>query len=199
VSLVSRGEETRSTVLDAALELASSEGLAGVTIGRLAEQVGMSKSGLFAHFHSKEGLQIEILRAAIERFTSFVIAPALKARRGEPRVEKLFERWLAWGEELPGGCVFVVASIELDDKPGPVRDVLTGSQRDWLEMLATAGRIAVQEGHFRPDLDVDQLAHEIYTLGVGHHVALRLLQSPQAEARTATAFSKILQGARAPT
>ncbi|MFT3771289.1 MAG: TetR/AcrR family transcriptional regulator [Minicystis sp.] len=195
---MTKGEDTRKTVLDAALALASEEGLMGVTIGRLADRVGMSKSGLFAHFSSKENLAVEILKEAADRFVSAVVAPALKARRGEPRVTALFDRWLAWERILPGGCVFVVAAVELDDKPGPARDVLAAAQKDWIETIATAARIAVDEGHFRPDLDVRQLAHEVYCLGYGHHFVSRLVRDPKAEARTRAAFNRIIRDARRP-
>lgn len=193
---VSKGGVTRQAVLDAGLDLASTAGLGGLTIGALAEHVGMSKSGLFAHFQSKEALQIAILEAAIARFTRVVFVPALQARRGEPRLRTLFDRWMGWGHELPGGCVFLAASIELDDRPGPVRDVLEGSQRDWLASWVTAVRLAVEEGHLRADLDVDQLAHQIVTLGYGHNVLARLLRADDAEARTRAAFEQLLEAAR---
>jgi AcrR family transcriptional regulator len=195
---MTKGEDTKASVLSQALALASAEGLSGISIGRLADQVGMSKSGLFAHFSSKENLQVEILRAAIDRFVSRVVAPALKAKRGEPRVAALFERWLAWKDELPGGCIFAVASVELDDKPGPARDVLVASQKDWIDTLATAARIAVEEQHFRRDLDVGQFAHELYCMGYGHLQVARLLRDPKAEARTRTAFERLVSSARRP-
>lgn len=193
---MSKGGVTRQAVLDAGLDLASTAGLGGVTIGMLADHVGMSKSGLFAHFQSKEALQIAILEAAVARFTRVVFVPALQARRGEPRLRTLFDRWLAWATELPGGCIFLAASVELDDKPGPVRDVLEASQRDWLSTWATAVRLAVDEGHLRADVDVDQLAHEIVTLGYGHHVLSRLLRAEDAEARTRASFDRHLAAAR---
>jgi AcrR family transcriptional regulator len=193
---VTKGEDTRHAVLSAALEMASAEGLAGVTIGRLAEKVGMSKSGLFAHFSSKEGLDCAILKETIDRFVADVVSPALKARRGEPRVVALFERWLAWRDAMPKGCIFVAAAVELDDKPGPARDVLVGAQKDWIETIATAARIATDEGHFRKDVDVQQLAHEIYCLGFGHHFVQRLVRDPKAEARTRHAFKRLLRDSR---
>lgn len=196
---VSKGEETRRGALSAALELASREGLAGVTIGRLAEHVGLSKSGLFAHFHSKESLDVEILREAIDRFTTHVVVPALKARRGEARVAALFEGWLRWPSNFSGGCIFVAAAVELDDQPGPVREVLVSSQRDWVDTLATAVRIAVEEGQFRPDLDVRQVAHELYCLGLGHHMESRLLRDPEGGARTRVTFQRLLDNARKPS
>ena len=191
-----KGEATRGAVLSTALELASEHGLAGVTIGRLADTCGMSKSGLFAHFSSKQKLEVEILREAINRFVVKVVSPALKAKRGQPRVEALFERWMAWVDELPGGCIFAAASVELDDKPGPARDVLVESQKDWLETIATAARIAVDEGHFRADLDAKQFAHEIYCLGFGHHSLWRLVRGPEFEERTRRAFERLLRDAR---
>ena len=195
---MTKGEDTRATVLAQALDLASEEGLAGLTIGRLADKVGMSKSGLFAHFASKENLQIEILRAAIDRFVSTVVSPALKARRGEPRVRALFDKWLGWKDRFPGGCFFAVPSLDLDDKPGPARDVLVASQKDWLETLATAARIAVEEGHFRKDLDARQFAHEVYCLGFGHFQVSRLVIDPKALERTRVALERLLASARIP-
>lgn len=194
---MTKGDETRQSVLDAAIGMAAAEGLAGVTIGRLAERVGMSKSGLFAHFASKENLDVGILREASDRFVSQVISPALKAPRGEPRVVALFEKWLAWENSLPGGCVFVVASVELDDKPGPARDVLVSSQKDWIEAVAHAVRIAMDEKHFRKTLDAHQFAHEFYCMGFGHHTVARLIRDPLAVKRTRAAFERLLADARA--
>ncbi len=196
---MTKGDDTRASVLAAALSLASEDGLAGLTIGRLAEKVGLSKSGLFAHFSSKENLQVEILRAAIDRFVAEVISPALKAKRGEARVVALFDRWLAWPHRLPGGCIFSVASVELDDKPGPARDVLVASQLDWIDTFATAARIAIEEGQFRKNLDVRQFAHEAYCLGYGHLMSSRLLRDPKGEARTRAAFARLFAFARKPS
>jgi AcrR family transcriptional regulator len=193
---MTKGDETRASVLAAALDLASAEGLAGVTIGRLAEKAGMSKSGLFAHFSSKENLEVEMLRAASERFVAHVVSPALRAKRGEPRVQELFERWLTWTDVFPGGCIFLVAAVELDDKPGPARDALVASQRDWIDTLATAARIAVDEGHFRRDLDVQQFAYEVFCLGYSHHFVSRLKLDAKSDRRTRAAFRHLVEGAR---
>lgn len=198
VTGMSKGDKTRAAVLDAALDLASEEGLSGLTIGRLADKVSMSKSGLFAHFASKENLQVEVLRETIDRFVAHVVSPALKAKRGEPRVTALFERWLTWKDKFPGGCIFVGAAVELDDKPGPARDVLVASQRDWIDTLATAARVAVTEGHFRKDLDVQQFAHEVYCLAYGTHCVTRLIRDPHSMDRTHAAFARLLRDARNP-
>jgi AcrR family transcriptional regulator len=146
---VSKGQETRGVILDEAGRLARRVGLGGLTIGSLATQTGMSKSGLFAHFGSKESLQLQVLEHSSERFVDDVIRPALKAPRGEPRVRDLFERWIAW-DSLEGGCPLVAASFELDDQPGAVRETLVRVQRDWADTLATVFTSGIGEGHFRP-------------------------------------------------
>jgi AcrR family transcriptional regulator len=196
---MSKGEETRSAVLGHALALASELGLDGVTIGVLADRAGMSKSGLFAHFKSKEALAVAILEEASARFVAAVIAPALKKPRGEPRVRALFDGWLRWShaEFMPGGCVFVQAMAELDDRPGPARERLVATQRDWLDVLTTACRIAKDEGHFAKSADPAQLAHEMVTLAYGHHLLARTLRDPAAEARTRRAFERLLADSRA--
>jgi AcrR family transcriptional regulator len=197
---VSKGADTRGVVLGHALALASEVGLEGVTIGTLAERAKMSKSGLFAHFESKEALQIAVLDEARDRFVETVVAPALRKKRGEPRVRALLEYWLLWANAdfMPGGCVFVGSIAELDDRPGPVRDRLAATQRDWLETLATAIRIAIEEGHFRREADPAQLAHEFLTLAYGTHLIARLLRDPMTETRLRTAVERILVSARAP-
>src|SRR5690242_1048156 len=132
---MSKGDTTRNRIVETALRAASVDGLEGITLGKVAADVGMSKSGLFAHFDSKEALQIDVLAAAAKKFTDVVVAPALAAPRGELRLRALFEHWLEWEqhESLPGGCVFMHAAAELDDRPGPARDALVGQQRLWLE------------------------------------------------------------------
>src|SRR4029078_854398 len=116
-----KGELTRQAILERATALASRHGMEGVSIGHLAEELGLSKSGLFAHFGSKEVLQVEILRFAAERFVENVVRPALAQPRGAPRLRRIFERWIAWdrSHSVPGGCLFVAAASELDDRPGP--------------------------------------------------------------------------------
>lgn len=197
---MAKGEDTRRAILAEALSLASEVGLDGLSIGLLAERVGMSKSGLFAHFGSKEDLELAVLDEAASRFVDVVVSPALRERRGLPRVRALFERWLTWTDQpfLPGGCVFLHASVELDDKPGPARDRLVATQKDWLETLAHAARIAVEEGHFRKDLDVHQLAFEVFSIAYGYHFLDRLLRDPKAEKRARAAFDRLVDDAAAP-
>lgn len=196
---MSKGEETRSAVLGSALSLATQVGLEGLTIGKLAEHVGMSKSGLFAHFSSKENLQVAILDEAIERFVALVVGPALKKPRGEPRLRALVDNWLAWSKQdfMPGGCIFVQAGVELDDRPGPARDRFVASQKDWLAALAQAARIAIEEKHFRKDADVEQIAHEVYSIAYGYHFLRRVGDPARAEKRARAAFDRIIEEARA--
>jgi len=196
----SKGEQTREAILTKALGLATRIGFEGLTIGRLADDLGMSKSGLFAHFRSKEALQLEILRMAGARMVETVVKPALVVKRGEPRLRALFDGWLAWEQSpsLPGGCPFMAASFELDDRPGPVRDFVVQNLRDWLDTLAGAARIAVQEGHFRADLDCEQFAHECQGIGLAFVHASRLMRDPKARARAQTAFESLLDASRVP-
>jgi len=193
-----KGDDTRQAILERAAGLASQLGLGGITIGALAEELDLSKSGLFAHFRSKEALQAQVLEYTAARFTEIVLRPALAAPRGEPRLRALFNRWRRWPEEcgLPGGCLFVQAAVELDDQPGPARDLLVKQQRDLLEVLATVARSGVNEGHFRRDLDPEQLAFELYGLMLAWHHASRLMRDPRADARLATAFEGLLARAR---
>jgi AcrR family transcriptional regulator len=195
---MTKGDLTRHAILERATALASRLGLEGLTIGRLSEELGLSKSGLFAHFGAKQALEVEVLRFAADRFIQDVVRPALAARRGEPRVRAVFERWIAWGRShvVPGGCLFVAAASELDDRPGPARDELVRLQRDWLETIATCFRTGIAEGQFRRDADPEQFAHDLYGVMLGYHHAARLMGDPAAESRARAAFEALLAGAR---
>ena len=195
---MSKGEQTRSAILDSALALTSEAGLAGATIGALAERTGMSKSGLFAHFQSKENLEVAILQEAVRRFVGLVIVPAIEQKRGEPRVRALFERWMMWPKHdfQPGGCIFAAAASELDDRPGPARDVLVGAQKDWMGTLAQAAQIAVDEGHFRKDLDVRQFAFEEFALVYGAQIVHRLGLDPRPGQKLRAGFDRLVKDAR---
>jgi AcrR family transcriptional regulator len=193
-----KGELTRDAIVDRALDLATRLGLEGLTIGALADDLGLSKSGLFAHFGSKQALQIAVIDAAIQKFVNVVVTPALRCKRGEPRVRALFERWFDWVRPsmAEAGCFFVAASVEFDDRPGIVRDRLATAQRDWLGTLAQAARIAVDQGHFRADLDAPQFAFEGYGIALAYHHVARLLDDKDAEARARTAFESLIERAR---
>jgi AcrR family transcriptional regulator len=191
---VSKGEATREVILEEAARLSRRIGLGGLTIGSLATQTGMSKSGLFAHFGSKESLQRQAVEYSADRFTQEVIRPALKAPRGEPRVRELFEGWLAWDSE-EGGCPLVAATFELDDQPGPLRDRLVSIQRDWFDTLATVFTSGVTEGQFRPDADPRQFAQDINGVMLSFHMSSRLLSDPDAGARARRALDALLAAA----
>lgn len=197
---MSKGELTRQTILEHAAALASKVGLEGLTIGRLAQDLDLSKSGLFAHFQSKEELQRQVLEYAASRFVHSVIKPVLATPRGEPRVRAVFDHWMRWPKHnpLPGGCIFVAAASELDDRPGPVRDLLVSLQRDWLDLLANTVRTGISEGHFRPETDPDQFAHDMYGVMLAFHHAYRLLLDSRAEERARRSFEALLDGIRQP-
>jgi AcrR family transcriptional regulator len=190
-----KGDETRAAVLDRAVEVARRVGLSGLTIGSLAEQAELSKSGLFGHFRSKEGLQLRVLEHARARFEDAVARPALRAPRGEPRLRELFDRWLRW-DAVPGGCPFVAAATEFDDRPGAVRDRLVRDERDMFEMIGTVFRSGVAEGQFRADADPDQFAQDLYGVILARHHTLRLLGDERADSRAWRAFEALIAAAR---
>ena len=194
-----KAEATREVILDHALAAASEVGFEGLSLGDLAKRVGMSKSGLFAHFASKQELELAVLQQAARHFVETVVAPGLRAPRGAPRVRALFENWFRWSSDsaLPGGCLFINAATELDDRPGPLRDYLVASQRDWLATLAQAARIAVEERHFRADLDADQFAHDLYSILLAYHHFHRLLHDPAGAERAQRSFEGLMRAARA--
>ena len=190
--------EVHENILDQGLELASVVGFGGLTIGRLAKQVGMSKSGLYAHFSSKDALQMQLLEHAADHLQQLVIAPAFAKPRGEERIEALVEGWLEWasGSVFRGGCVLLAASIEFDDQPGPQRERTLAIQRDWLDSLAHSAHGAVQDGTYRSDLDCDRFAYEAYGLLLSHHLYLRLLDDQRAETWVREAFEALRYAAR---
>src|SRR5260221_6234639 len=154
-----KGEQTRTLILNEAVALASQVGLEGLSIGSLADRLTMSKSGLFAHFGSKEELQLLTLKQAQALFLEDVFAPALKQARGLPRLRALFSNWLQWVKrDLPGGCLILAASAEYDDRPGALRDLLVAGQPELRGAIAKASRIPIDEGHLQPDTQPRQLA-----------------------------------------
>ena len=192
-----KGDLTRQTILEHATLLASRVGIEGLTIGSLAEELDLSKSGLFAHFRSKEALQLQVVQFTIHRFIDVAVKPALRAARGEPRVRALFQHWLAWpGNAGLAGCPFVGLSTELDDRPGPMRDLVVRAQKDWLDMIANCFRTGITEGHFRSDADPEQFAFDLYGIMLAHHHAARLLHDPKADQRARTAFESLLRSVR---
>jgi AcrR family transcriptional regulator len=195
---MAKGERTRREIIDHAFSLAREAGLEGVSLGVLANQAGLSKSGLFAHFKSKEALQLEVLNEAVERFTATVVRPAVQAPRGEPRVRSLFEHFLRWkGRSSPPGCIFMALSYEYDDRPGPIRDRLVAVLCEWHETIRRVAATAVEEGAFRADLDTELFAFEFMGIAMADHHAGRLLEHPQTARFTAAAFEALLERSRA--
>ncbi|HTI03918.1 MAG TPA: TetR/AcrR family transcriptional regulator [Gemmatimonadales bacterium] len=194
---MNKGERTKTAILEHATGLASQVGLTGLTIGVLADDLELSKSGLFAHFKSKESLQIEVLTHAAQRFSDTVVRPALHEPRGAPRLRALFERWIAWEKDvaLPGGCIFVAATTELDDRPGPVRDRLVELQRAWIDVIATSFRKGIDAGLFQRDADPQQFAQDMYGIMLSLHFHRRLMRDREADARARRAFDALLERA----
>jgi AcrR family transcriptional regulator len=195
---VRRGSETREAILDQAVRLASEVGLEGITIGRLASALDLSKSGLFAHFGSKDALQMQVLDRAAERFAEVVVRPAAAAPRGEARLRALFERWLRWPKNCPqpGGCIFVQAAVELDDRPGAARERLVALERDWLAIITRVVRGAQAQGELRRDLDPEQFAFEMHGVMLACHHAWRLLHDRTAVERARRALDRLIAAGR---
>jgi len=193
-----KGELTRQAILEAGLKMASSVGLEDVTIGELAKVTGMSKSGLFAHFQSKENLQLEILAFAGQVFADRIVVPALNVPAGVARVKALVDNWIGWTARLTGGCIFVAASTEFSDRPGPVRDFLLRQQADWLDSLTRLARSAMRVGDFREDIDPGQFAFDLYSLLLGFHLYDKLLQDAKTRQRQQAALERLLAAYRPP-
>jgi AcrR family transcriptional regulator len=194
---VTKGEQTRQAILHRGVEAAARVGLSGLTIGELATATGMSKSGLFAHAKSKEALQLQVLEQAREEFIDAVVRPALATPRGEPRVRALFDRWVTCARvKMPGGCLFVKAAIEYDDRPGVVRDQLVRDHRDLQDTIAQVFRTGIAEGQFHADAEPEQFAFALHGLMLGYFHSYRLLTDPQAEGHVRQAFEALLDAAR---
>jgi len=190
-----KGERTRATILDEALRIVSKAGLDGLTIGTLADATGMSKSGLFAHFGSREELLLAVLAHGQAEFTEVVFQPAMAKPRGLPRLRAMFVNWLDWTEsaELPGGCPMIGGASEFDDRPGPVREMLAGGQRTWIETLKRAVRQAVEENQLAENTDPEQIAFEIFGIALVVHHHRRLLGYRKARERALLALDSLLK------
>ena len=179
---VRKGVRTRENILQVAVNLASMEGLEGLSIGRLAEELKMSKSGLFAHFGSREELQLATVEMARQIFVEHVIRPALSAPEGAPRLWALCDAWVRYVEHpvFPGGCFFAAASFEFDSRPGLVRDRVAAAVKQWLATLTRAVEGAIAAGHLKADVDANQLAFELKSIGVGAHSDYQLTDDRKA-------------------
>jgi AcrR family transcriptional regulator len=193
-----KGEQTRASILEQAAAMTSIHGLDGLSIGRLAGRAGMSKSGLFGHFGSKEALQRAVLEFVVDDFKQAVVAPALREPTGEARLRRLFDCWLSWAssDARAGGCPLIVASVELDDQPGELRDFLVEQQESWIDSIRRMTQKAVAEGEFRDRLDTRQFAFDFQSIGLGFNFAHRLLNDPQALSRARNAMDRLIQSAK---
>ncbi|MDD3786816.1 MAG: TetR/AcrR family transcriptional regulator [Hydrogenophaga sp.] len=189
-----KGQQTKAAIIDAALSLATQMGLEGLSIGALAEVMHMSKSGVFAHFGSREELQISVVHEYHTRFEQEVFYPALQAPRGLPRLRALFNNWMKRTSiEIDSGCIYISGAIEFEDRVGPVRDALMESVNIWLAAMRRAIDMAIEEGHLRPDTDATQMAFEIHALILALHYEARFLYRPDSLRRAVTAFERIIE------
>ena len=194
-----KGQQTKQAIVDAALGLATQIGLEGLSIGVLAEVMHMSKSGVFAHFGSREELQISVIREYFNRFEQEIFAPALLQPKGLPRLKTLFDNWMKRvAVEIQSGCIFISGAVEFDDRTGPVHDALAGSVKTWLDAVLRAVVLAKECGHLGADADEQQIAFEIHGLILALHYEARFLKNPGSIARANVGFAHILRTYGAP-
>jgi AcrR family transcriptional regulator len=192
-----KGDLTRAAIVDAALAAASREGLEGLTIGTLADQMQMSKSGVFAHFGSREELQLAVLKEYVHRFIDQVLRPAVRKPRGLPRLEAILDRWVSFlAQEMKRGCIMIAGAVEYDDVPGPLRNEMVSIITGWKQELIGAIKQAIDEGHLKPRVDAQQLVFEIYGLMLAMHQDARLLRSADSAKRARAGLRRLIDGVR---
>ncbi len=189
---MAKGISTRQDIINRGLEMASQLGLECITIGLLAKEANLSKSGLFAHFKSKENLQLEILKHASDDFAKKVIHPALKVQAGILRIKALVKNWIDWGNKISGGCIFVTAGTEYSDRPGKVRNLLIQQQEQWIDSLRRIAKSAIKAGDFKEGIDVDQFAFDLYSMLLGFHYYYKLLDDKKVTQRQEVALDQLL-------
>jgi len=188
-----KGQQTKAAIVDAALRMAAQVGLEGLSIGSLAEAMGMSKSGVFAHFGSRDELQISVVREYYARFEAQVFQPAMMQPRGLPRVRALFEHWMRFtSAELDSGCIFISGAVEFDDRPGPVRDALAEAVSVWIDAMTRAVAQAGEQGHLLASADPRQISFEIHALILALHYEARFMRRPGSMERAVQGFHNIL-------
>jgi len=194
VRAMQKGQQTKAAIVEAALGLATQIGVEGLSIGALAEVTQMSKSGVFAHFGSREELQISVIREYHARFEEEVFYPAMREPRGLPRLRALFANWMKrTSVEIDSGCIYISGAVEFDDRPGPVRDALASSVMTWHAAMRRALVAAREEGHLRDDVNEDQMLFEIHGLILALHYEARFLKNPGSIARANAGFDNILR------
>lgn len=191
-----RGQETKQLILSKAMKIASTVGIQGITIGELAKSIGMSKSGLFAHFENKDNLQLEILKLASEFFVDRVLKPSFQQPKGLPRLKALFENWMLFlndADSLPGGSIFIAASFELDDRPGLLKDFVQKSQNDLILNIEKCVQFAIECGHLNKNVNTTDFAWKLYSYVLGYHHFKRMLHSTESESLIRNAFNDLIE------
>jgi len=188
-----KGQQTKAAIIDAALGLATHIGLEGLSIGALADVTGMSKSGVFAHFGSREELQISVVREYHQRFEQEVFYPAVAEERGLPRLRAMFANWMQrTSMEIDSGCIYISGAVEFDDREGPVRDALAGSVLTWMAAMKRAIQQCKECGQLQAGVDEEQMLFEIHGLILALHYEARFLKTPGSIGRATTGFDNIL-------
>ncbi len=194
-----KGELTRVAILDVALDLASRDGLEGLTIGLLADKMNMSKSGVFAHFGSREDLQIEVLKLYHSRFEQEVFFPSVQEARGIARLKAMFARWIKRvSVEIASGCIYISGAVEYDDRPGPIREELVAMVRAWQGALLRCVQQAIECGDLKPDTDAEQMVYEMYGLILALHHDARFLRMPGSVERARAGFDRLIENYQNP-
>ena len=194
-----KGELTRAAILDVALDLASRDGLEGLTIGLLADKMNMSKSGVFAHFGSREDLQMEVLKLYHHRFEQEVFFPSMKETRGIERLRSMFARWVKRvSVEIALGCIYISGAVEYDDRPGPIREELVSMVKAWQGALLRCVRQAIDTGDLKPNSDAQQLVYEMYGLILVLHHDARFLRMPGSVDRARIGFERLIENYQTP-
>jgi AcrR family transcriptional regulator len=188
-----KGELTRAAILDVALDMASRDGLEGLTIGLLADKMNMSKSGVFAHFGSREDLQLEVLKLYHRRFEQEVFYPSVKEPRGMPRLRAMFARWVKRvSVEVASGCIYISGAVEYDDRPGPIREELMAMVGAWRDALLRCVRQSIECGDLKQDTEPQQLVYEMYGLILALHHDARFLRMPGSLDRAGIGFNRLI-------
>jgi AcrR family transcriptional regulator len=192
---MSKGEQTRAAILDAAVTEAAVVGVGALSIGNLASRTGMSKSGLFGHFGSKESLQMAVMERLVERFTKTVILPALKVPGGVPRLKALFENFIAWVDDksLARGCPFLSIAFELDAQPGPLRDFISQKMNERIGVTKRVVHKCIDEGSFRDDLDIEKFVYLYEAIGTAYIHYRQVLDNPRALELTRASFDDLIK------
>jgi len=194
-----KGELTRAAILDVALDLASRDGLEGLTIGLLADKMNMSKSGVFAHFGSREDLQIEVVKLYHHHFEQEVFYPSMKEPRGLARLQTMFARWVRRvSVEIASGCIYISGAVEYDDRPGAIREELAGMVRAWKNALRRCVVQTIEMGHLSTQTDPDQLVFEMYGLILALHHDARFLKLPGSVNRAEVGFERLIRSYQNP-